>query len=215
MEEDVGLTLGVDEAGRGAQLGPLVLGAVVLSTAQAAQLVSAGLNDSKPLTAARRRQLGAAIRSTATWVDVEISPAHVVDRYVAGGGRRRTTLNVLEQKMARSLIQRAPACTRLVADGRTLFRPLERQNQNLRAIDHADQTEPAVMAAAIVAKLERDRLLAEIERACVSLCGFIPRRGYPGLETTAWLARYERFFGEPPDAARLTWGRGYLHRSKH
>jgi ribonuclease HII len=213
---DGGETLGIDEAGRGAQVGPLVLAGVVLGPGQAQHLLAVGLGDSKPLSAGRRHELAIAIRASAAWVDVEVSPAQLVDRYVAGRGTRRTSLNVLEQRMARALIRRAPAAALIVADGRTLFRPLERRTQNFRAVDHADETEPPVMAAAIVAKVERDRLLAQIENACASLCGFIPRRGYPGVETTAWLARYERFFGQLPPEARLTWGRrGYVNRSKH
>ncbi|HVV52519.1 MAG TPA: hypothetical protein VHO06_22825 [Polyangia bacterium] len=87
--------------------------------------------------------------------------------------------------MAAALIRRAPPSDRIVADGRTLFHALERRCPTLTARDHADDTEPAVMAAAVVAKVERDRLLALLEKGCASLCGFIPRGGYPGPETTA------------------------------
>jgi ribonuclease HII len=69
---------------------------------------------------------------------------------------------------------------------------------SLRAANHADDTEPSVMAAAIVAKVERDSLLAAIDKTSASLCGFIPRKGYPDRETTAWLTRCQAFFGTPP-----------------
>jgi ribonuclease HII len=78
-------------------------------------------------------------------------------------------------------------------------------------VNHADDTEPAVMAAAILAKVERDRLLAAIDKTSASLCGFIPRKGYPSRETTAWLARYQAFFGTLPPDARNTWGRSRAH----
>jgi ribonuclease HII len=96
---------------------------------------------------------------------------------------------------------------RHIADGQVLFRPLEGHLTTLRAVNHADDTEPSVMTAAILAKVERDRLLAAIDKTSASLCGFIPRKGYPGRETTAWLARYEAFFGTLPLDARNTWGR--------
>jgi hypothetical protein len=54
MEGDIGLTLGVDEAGRGAQIGPLVLAAVALTPPQALQLLDLGLHDSKRLTTTAR-----------------------------------------------------------------------------------------------------------------------------------------------------------------
>src|ERR1022692_648239 len=54
MEGHIGLTLGVDEAGRGAQIGPLVLAAVALTPPQALQLLDLGLHDSKRLTTTAR-----------------------------------------------------------------------------------------------------------------------------------------------------------------
>jgi len=207
VSESAELTLGIDEAGRGAHVGPLVLAAVALTPGQADRLITAGLRDSKPLSPRRRTALAAIIRASASWVATEASSARIVDRYVAGGFRGAPTLNVLEQRMATRLIRQAPPCTRLVADGQVLFRPLEAHVPNLRAVNHADDTEPCVMAAAVLAKVERDRLLAAIDKTSVSLCGFIPRKGYPGRETTAWLARYEAFFGTLPLDARSTWGR--------
>jgi ribonuclease HII len=121
------------------------------------------------------------------------------------------THNVLEQRMATRLIRLAPPCTSIVAEGQVLFRPLEAHVPTLRAVNHADDTEPSVMAAAIVAKVERDRLLAAIDKTSASLCGFIPRKGYPGRETTAWLARYQVFFRTLPPDARNTWGRSRAH----
>ena len=207
MGETAKLTLGVDEAGRGAQIGPLVLAAVALTPEQCDLLLAAGLRDSKPLAARRRRALAATIRASASWAATEASSSRVVDRYVAGGFRGAPTLNVLEQRMATRLIRLAPPCTTIVADGQVLFRPLEDHFPNLRAVNHADDTEPSVMAAAILAKVERDRLLATIDKTSASLCGFIPRKGYPGRETTAWLARYQAFFGTLPLDALNTWGR--------
>jgi ribonuclease HII len=210
VEDETRSTLGIDEAGRGAQIGPLVLAGVLVDVAQAAALLERGLRDSKPLSRARRAAIADAIRATAAWVGVEVRTAADVDGYVRAGGRAGRTLNVLERRMAASLIRRAPGSSRIVADGRALFRALERRRPLLTARDHADDTEPAVMAAAIIAKVERDRLLALLEKECVSLCGFIPRGGYPGPETTAWIARHRAFFGSLPASTRATWGRRYL-----
>jgi ribonuclease HII len=200
-------TLGIDEAGRGAHVGPLVLAAVALTPEQSDRLIADGLRDSKPLSQRRRTALAAMIRASASWAATEASSSRVVDRYVAGGFRGAPTLNVLEQRMATRLIRLAPPCTTIVADGQVLFRPLEDHFPNLRAVNHADDSDPSVMAAAILAKVERDRLLATIDKTSSSLCGFIPRKGYPGRETTAWLARYQAFFGTLPLDARNTWGR--------
>ena len=108
--------------------------------------------------------------------------------------------------MAAALIRRAPVATHIIADGAAIFGPLRRRSPTLVAENHADETRPAVMAAALVAKAERDRLLLEIDGRARSLCGAIPRKGYPGASTTAWVTRYRDFFGELPPEVRRTWG---------
>jgi ribonuclease HII len=95
----------------------------------------------------------------------------------------------------------------IVADGLALFGLLRRRFAALAAYNHADESHSGVMAAALVAKAERDKRLDEIDRTCGSLCGYIPRRGYPGAHTTAWLSRYQTFFGALPADVRVTWGR--------
>jgi ribonuclease HII len=207
MDSSAGLILGIDEAGRGAQIGPVVLAGVVVTPVALELLARCDLRDSKAISPKRRRALLETVLHHATWFATETRSARVVDRYVSGRHRRRpTTLNVLEQDLAVALIASAPPCSQIVADGRALFHPLESRFAALTAHNHADQTHPAVMAAALLAKAERDRLLDAIARSCPSLCGHIPRRGYPGPDTTEWLERYRRFFGEYPADLRLTWG---------
>lgn len=202
-----GLTLGIDEAGRGAQIGPLVVAGVVLSDDASSELLSVGLCDSKRLTVSRKRALVGSIRQLAAWIGVEVRSAAVVDRYVGRVGmKHRTTLNALERRMASALIRRAPCGVPVIADGEALFGRLGRRLQGFMAEDHADVTKPAVMAAALVAKVERDRLLAKIDQLAQSLCGSIPRNGYPGITTTDWIARYRRFFGACPPELRQSWG---------
>lgn len=204
-----GRVLGIDEAGRGAQLGPLVVAGVVLSADAAEALGALGLRDSKQITAGRRDALVCVIRHHAEWVGVEVRSAEVVDRYVGRIGMKHpTTLNSLERRMAAALIRRAPPGAQVVADGAALFGRMRRRVPGLVAEDHADETRPAVIAAALVAKAERERLLADIDRRARSLCGSIPRKGYPGAATTAWLARYRSFFGELPRDLRRTWAMG-------
>lgn len=126
MEGHIGLTLGVDEAGRGAQIGPLVLAAVALTPPEALQLLDLGLHDSKRLTTTARARLAATVRSIATWTSTAASSARTVDRYIGTGARRRRrTLNVLEPRRGASAlnedvlleifieIQKSPALSKL------------------------------------------------------------------------------------------------------
>lgn len=203
---EAGAVLGIDEAGRGAQVGPLIVAGVVLTADGAKALGALGLRDSKQITAGRRDALVCAIRQHADWVGIEVRSAETVDRYVGRIGMKHpTTLNSLERRMAAALIRRAPPAAQVIADGAVLFARMRRRVPGLIAEDHADETRPAVIAAALVAKAERDRLLAEIDIRARSLCGSIPRKGYPGPATTDWLERYRSFFGELPRDVRRTW----------
>ncbi len=196
------LVLGIDEAGRGAQIGPLVVAAVAFDVDCLDVELARKLRDSKVVTASRREILATAIAGGAAWTGVTVRSAATVDRYVRSA---RLTLNDLERRMAAWLISRAPTCSRIVADGAHLFSRLKAQFPHLIALDHADEDHPAVMAAAVIAKVERDRLLDEIDTRCASLCGFVPRRGYPGPGMPEWIARHERFFGSPPPHLRQSW----------
>ena len=57
MADGAELTIGIDEAGRGAHVGPLVLAAVALTSEQSDWLIAAGLRDSKPISPRRRTAL--------------------------------------------------------------------------------------------------------------------------------------------------------------
>jgi ribonuclease HII len=94
------LTLGIDEAGRGPVIGPMVMSAVVLDTSAARALTRAGLKDSKsygasPKARARRAQLAEEIRGRAQHCSVRVIDVTVIDRRVKKG-----ELNVLEREVA-------------------------------------------------------------------------------------------------------------------
>ncbi len=198
------IVIGIDEAGRGAEVGPLVVAAVAIEADELQGLIEGGLKDSKGLTPSRREALAQRIRRAAVWTGAEVAPAAVVDRYV---GRPRRSLNSLERLLAARLLRRAPAACRVIADGARLFGALARRGL-LVALDHADVTFPEVTSAGLIAKVRRDELLGEIDERVASLVGRVPRNGYPGAETSAWIKRYQEFFGGTPPEVRATWYRG-------
>ena len=115
------LVLGLDEAGRGPILGPMVMAAVALRPARAAALTRAGVMDSKRFGAgedahAARRALVPRIFEAAAWLTVSVVDVAEVDRYT-----RRGLLNRLEQERAAGFIRAAPPCKRVVCDGARLF----------------------------------------------------------------------------------------------
>lgn len=195
------ILVGIDEAGRGAEVGPLVVAAVAIDSQRLGELTQLGLRDSKMLTAARRQAVAQQIRQAAIWTGEEFADAALVDAYVRRG---RRSLNSLERVLARRLLAKAPPAGRVVADGERLFAALARRHQVL-ACDHADIIFGEVTAAGLLAKVRRDELLSAIDDRLASLIGRIPRGGYPGRETSAWIEKYQRFFGSPPPEVRSSW----------
>ncbi len=198
--------LGIDEAGRGPVLGPLVVGAVWLSPGQALQLGQLGIKDSKlygtgAKAKLRRQQLAASIRESCV-VETECASAEEIDRWVAEG----PGLNRLEQAMASRLIERAPHAEEIIADGERLFSPLSAKYLQLKALDKADNDYLAVAAASIIAKSERDRLLEDLLHPLREDFGMIRGGGYPNAATAEFLRAYVRKHQQLPQGVRRSWG---------
>jgi len=198
-------TLGIDEAGRGPVLGPLVVAAVVLRPAQSAALTRRGVCDSKlfgstPEARSRRAELAWHVRRTADRVAVAIHDHVEVDRYTREG-----RLNELERLSARRLIALSPPVRRIVADGVQVFGPLRSELPHLRAFDEGESVHVAVAAASIVAKDCRDRLFSAIASRYRDEFGEVRGGGYVNAATADFLRRHHRRYGYLPAETRLTW----------
>ncbi|MEZ4363670.1 MAG: hypothetical protein R3B48_26065 [Kofleriaceae bacterium] len=203
-------TLGIDEAGRGPAIGPLVMAAVALTTRAAAALTRAGLTDSKAFGAgaaahARRLELATKIREIATFVGFEIVPVAVIDERVA-----RRELNQLEREVAIRLIEQAPVCDRLIADGQRMFSPLCVRYPRLLAIDRAEERHASVAAASVIAKTLRDEAFAQICARYAPEFGDIAGGGYVNEATRRFLRAYAERYRRLPDEARRSWPHPYV-----
>lgn len=199
------LTLGIDEAGRGAVIGPLVVAACALRSDQETRLREVGVADSKAFGAparaqAIRTQLAQHIRAEATWYAVVNAPPARVDECV-----RRNRLNVLERDLAEELLADAPPDCRVVLDGQRVFGPLCRRVPGAVALDKADQHELAVAAASILAKTTRDSLFAELRARYEPELGTIRGEGYPNPSTARFLQDYVALHHELPPETRRSW----------
>jgi ribonuclease HII len=203
-------TLGIDEAGRGPAIGPMVMAAVSLTTKAAAKLSRAGLTDSKAFGAgpdahARRLELAVVIRQEATFVDAEVAPASTIDERVARG-----ELNQLEREMAIRLIEKAPTPDRMFADGARMFAPLCARFPTMVALDRAESRHAAVAAASVIAKTLRDELFAAICARYASEFGPIGGGGYVNDRTRKFLRAYCERYRRLPDEARRSWPHPYV-----
>jgi ribonuclease HII len=201
------LILGVDEAGRGPIIGPLVMAAVALRPRKAAALTRAGVTDSKRFTGEdahdQRKGLVEKIVLVADWVGVSVIDVAEVDAYCKEGG-----LNRLEQAHASRLIAAAPACRRIVCDGQTLFAPLMPLHPRLEARNQAELLHASVAAASLVAKVRRDELWHKIrDRYAQEFGEKLTGRGggYVNAATRKFLRAYIRRYRRLPPEARRSW----------
>ena len=156
-----GLTAGVDEAGRGPLMGPVVAAAVILDDLQPIK----GLADSKKLTALQRERLYDEIRAKALCCSVAMATVEEIDE-----------LNILQATML--AMKRAVEGLRLkphkaLVDGNRL--PL--LSMLAEAIVKGDALVPAISAASILAKVTRDRWCADYDLQYPQY-GFAGHKGY-------------------------------------
>ncbi len=135
------MIVGVDEAGRGPLAGPVVAAAVVLCEGDIA-----GLDDSKKLTAKRRRELEAQIKAKCLWAVglcsvEEIDALNILQATMLAMTRAVEALNV-EPKL-------------VMVDGNRL----PRWRYRAEAIIGGDALHPCISAASIIAKEHRDRIM--------------------------------------------------------
>lgn len=163
---------GVDEVGRGPLAGPVLAAAVILDPAR----IPPGLRDSKRLTAARRAVLHDAICASASVSVAEASVAEI------------DALNILQASMLamrRALAGLRPAPQFALVDGNRLPDGLPCP---ARAVVGGDARCLSVAAASIVAKVRRDRIMADLARDWPGY-GWQANAGYPTAAHRAALAR--------------------------
>jgi ribonuclease HII len=206
----VRMTLGIDEAGRGPVIGPMVLAAVVLDSRAARALSRAGLRDSKSYGSNAqgrelRRAMAARVVERACFAAIRVVDVAIIDRRV-----QRGELNVLEREIATELIRRAPPVDRIVTDGKVLFGPLSGLYPHLEAWNRGEERHAAVAAASVLAKVRRDDLFQRIAARYQHLFGRVEGGGYVNARTRAFLCEYVRRFGRLPPEARRSWPHVYL-----
>ncbi|GAB7094400.1 ribonuclease HII [Halolamina litorea] len=198
------MQIGADEAGKGPALGPMVAGAVRADPGD----LPAGLDDSKKLSPARREELAAALRDHPA---IRVATAAIEPARIDAPETDMNTLGVAAQAEAIAAV--AGADDDVVADaadtdegrfGRRLRDAVAERGTALTVTaEHgADEAHAIVSAASVVAKVERDRRMAEIDTEYGRDVG----SGYPSDPTTrAFLVDYVDEHGTLPGCARTTW----------
>ncbi len=177
---EYGIVCGTDEAGRGPLAGPVVAAAVILPEG----LAIPGLDDSKKLTEKRREALYGAICEQALAYGIAQSSAREID------GMNILAASLLAMRRAVETVKKTVFPGVVLVDGN---RPTD-FGVPCRTVVHGDAISQSIAAASVLAKVTRDRLLAELDRQ-YPVYGFAKHKGYPTKEHK--LAVYE--YGPCPE----------------
>jgi ribonuclease HII len=154
---------GVDEAGRGACAGPLVIASVVLNDPFAAEL--AVVRDSKEITENKRDAVFDLIHQVAASVSVVIVPASEVD----SRGVHAANLDGMRRAVQGLSVEPAYVLT----DGYAI----EGLGVPNLAVWKGDQVVVSISAASVIAKVTRDRIMREMDLEFPQY-GFAGHKGY-------------------------------------
>lgn len=152
---------GVDEAGRGPLCGPVVAAACILPEGY----IPEGINDSKKLTEKKREKLFDIICENALAYCIAEASVEEIDR-----------LNILEADLL--AMRRAIEGLSIPADYALIDGNIARDFPiPAKAVIHGDAISPSIAAASILAKVTRDRLCLELDRAYPQY-GIAKHKGY-------------------------------------
>lgn len=193
---------GIDEAGRGPVIGPMVVAVVKITGKVEKKLTALGVADSKKLLPMEREWLAGKIRQLADFVDGEIISAQEIDE-------RGLTQPELDRIVA--LLGRAGKVKKIIIDrlgGLNSAKAIKYLRDNLKyprvkiiCEPKADKNYPVVAAASIVAKVTRDEEIKKIYEQTGRVFG----SGYPNQKTYRFLKEYEKKYNVTFPQLRKRW----------
>ena len=211
------LVAGVDEAGRGCVIGPLVVAGIAVLAENLPLLAELGVKDSKLLAAKKREELyPEIIKLTQKHHIIKVPPAQI-DKVVRSA-RTLHKLNRLEAETMAKIIgflkpDEAYVDAADVMEQRFGYHITECLKIKTKIISQhkADRTFPVVSAASIIAKVERD---GEIAKLKIKYGDF--GSGYLTDEKTmVFLKRLLDGNGDYPSCVRKSWKPAQRAKSEH
>lgn len=198
---------GLDDAGRGAIIGPLVIAGVCVKEERLNELKDIGVRDSKLLSPYSREKLFRKIKAIVYKVEHEKLEPEVIDTYVRRK-KKYTKLNLLEaESMARIINKLSPDTAYVDASDISTERFKKQISERLRkdvrviAVHKADRIYVIVAAASIIAKVVRDREIRKLKRIFGDFGS-----GYPSdPRTIEAIKNWIRVHNKIPPYTRLSW----------
>ncbi len=159
------LVCGVDDAGRGSVLGPLVIAGISIEQKNIKKLVKIGVKDSKQLSPQLREKLYEQILSLVEGYHVAKIPPKTIDKSVS-----KNLLNQLEANYMAKVIKKLEASSSYVDSCDVnpkrfgLYISNIAKTGKIISSHHADRKYPVVSAASIIAKVSRDREIEKLRK---------------------------------------------------
>jgi ribonuclease HII len=191
---------GIDEAGRGPVIGPLVVAAVFVDDDE--QLKRIGVKDSKKLSPASRERMYGDILKVAEHRTVILS-AEGIDAARTDRSMNEIELQMFAESVSGKKVSRVYAdCPDVNTSSFASSLSTRLGGTKVTAEHKADDTYPVVSAASIIAKVTRDRMIAEIAEEFGTDIG----SGYPSDPVTVdFIAKWIKENGNAPPHTRRSW----------
>jgi len=196
---------GIDEAGRGPVIGPLILCGVCFEESQLPFLKKIGVRDSKKLSPKRRKELAKTIKDNCLSFEIISVSAKEIDKRETA----KITLNRLEElKMSDIINKLRPDVIYIDAVdvneerfGKSIERLLNYSPNKIVSKHKADDLFPIVSAASIIAKDTRDDVIDKFKQKYSDIGS-----GYPSDKRTTdflrnWIKKNKNF----PPFVRISW----------
>ncbi len=194
------LVCGVDDAGRGSVLGPLVIAGIVIKRTKINQLKKQGIRDSKKLTPlARERLYKKIINIVDDYYVTRISPK-IIDKSVFNH-----SLNHLEARYMAKVISKLSPSIAFVdscdVNPRRFGKEISKLTfrSKIKSYHHADSKFVVVSAASILAKVSRDRAIIKLKKK------YNIGSGYPSDPKTKAFVKKSIKRNEPLTFIRKSW----------
>jgi len=204
-DDDRPLIAGIDEAGRGPVIGPMVIACVALPQTNGCDeiFVELGVKDSKLLSRKRREELFEEIVGLSTKIAVAYIPPKTIDEWVL-----KKRYNFLEAQIISQLLVSIPQIKVAYIDAPSSPEDFKKKilhylgpeiQLKLIVEKQADKKYPIVSAASIIAKVLRDRIIDKIK----SEIGIDFGSGYPSDPKTQ--QALSSILKTRPDIVRRSW----------
>ena len=201
------LIAGVDDAGRGAVIGPLVIAGILVDEKGLKKIETLGVRDSKTIAPKRREYLAAEIlKLVKDHHIVKLSPREI--DHVVETGKKLHRLNRLEAKaMAQVISHLKPDIAYIDASDvlpeRFSRHIIEELPFKVKIVSEhkADKNYPVVSAASIIAKVERDRAISDLRREYGEFGSGYASDGRTIKFLEEWMKTHKNY----PDFVRRSW----------